>query len=109
MPRIPVYEQQVQQLPTPDARVGLRPTEADFGGDVGAGLEKLAAGVDKYEEGQDRARVMDATSDMNRWVDLALHDPDRGVLTTTKGKDAVGVADTWAKAWKDAADSVRGG
>jgi hypothetical protein len=113
MPRVPVYEQQVQQAPLPDARVNLRTTPEDFGAGVAQGGEHLAAGLHQAaldeKRKTDTARAMDATATMDSWDDLAIYDPDKGALNTRKGKDAVGVTDEYMKARADAVAATRAG
>jgi hypothetical protein len=89
MPKVPVYEEQIQNRALPGAQSSAQVSAEDFGFNIGRVGQSLAL---KIQQEADDVALMSSTAKLKERSNRALYDPEQGYLNK-KGKDAFEIAD----------------
>lgn len=100
MPKVPVYEQQVQEQSAPAQLMNVKTSVENFGGGTANILKTVekatTSAYDIYQKEKtkaDKARVNESESALIEFENSLLHDPSKGALNT-RGKNSFGVLDS---------------
>lgn len=108
MPTVKQYQRQAQPQPLEGGRITAQPSPESFGAGVGARIERVGRML--YEDEilkQDSIAVMSAERQLAEWEQRALYDPQRGALTSIRGKDTLGIPEVIEKNFNDHAQTIR--
>ncbi len=112
MPTVPIYRSQVQTERAPDTRLGQRTTAADMGGNIAEGVQALGRGIAQASASMDeiaakeRRRVQQIAIDDAKLKMESTLSPKLAKARTTRGKDAIGVAESLLPEYDTLAEDV---
>lgn len=108
MPKAPIYQRRVELRPLEGGRINYSPTPEAFGAGIGQAIEKV--GQRLYQDEvlrQDQIAVMEAERKLSDWEMQMLYDPQKGALTSTKGKETLALPDVLSKNFGDYVTTLR--
>lgn len=109
MPTAPRYERQVRPQPLEGSTRTAPASTPDSGGQaIGNALFRVSHAIFQDEVlRQDSIAVMEAERKLAEWENRALYDPQRGALTSIRGKESLGIPDVIEKNFNDTASTLR--
>lgn len=110
MPTVKQYQRQVEPRPMPDGRQTVPASTPESGGAaIGEAFYRVGSEIFHEEiRRQDAIAVMEAERKLSQWENSALYDPQRGALTSIRGKESLGIQDVIEKGFTEQATVLRG-